>query len=70
MKIIKQEKGSITLFVLVVMLFFVIILTLNYTRQSNKIDSQKKQIQEIERQYNVDDELEKTYSTIKSKLSL
>ena len=45
----KSERGSVTLFVLVTMLFFITILISSYTRQANKISSQRKQIEEIQK---------------------
>ena len=50
-----QERGSITLFVLIVMLFFITVLILTYADRTNKINNQKQQIGEIERQYNAGD---------------
>ena len=44
----QSEKGAITLFVLVAMLFFTIILILIFSGKMNKIDSQKKQIEKIQ----------------------
>ena len=44
----KSERGSVTLFVLVTMLFFITILISSYTRQASKISSQRKQIEENE----------------------
>ena len=64
----KYERGSITIFTVVAMMFFVTVLVLSYSRQLNKINSQKRQIQEIEKQYNVDSELEETYYRVKNKL--
>lgn len=68
MKRIKDEKGSITIFVVATMLLFITVLAVNYSRQTDKLNNQKRQIREIEKQYNVDDELEAVYSAVKSKL--
>lgn len=62
MKKRRSEKGSITLFTLVAMLFFIIILVLSYMGQINRISSEKKQIQKIEEEYNADGEIEEAYN--------
>lgn len=66
----RNEKGSITLFTLVAMLFFIIILILSYTSQINKISSQKKQVEKIKEEYNTDDEIEEVYNKALNGLSL
>ncbi len=65
----KSQRGSITLFVLVTLLFFVIILTLGYTAQMNKISSQKRQIEEIQKQYSTDGEMEEAYYEVENNTS-
>ena len=44
---IKEDKGSITLFVLVAMLFFIMVMLLAYTAITNKDQEQIKQIDKI-----------------------
>lgn len=61
---IRSEKGSITLFVLVTMLFFMYILISVYMNQNNKINAQKKQIQQIQQQYNKDENMEEIYNDL------
>ncbi len=63
----KTEKGSVTLFVLLTMLFFIIVLIAIYTSQINKINAQKKQVLQIEENYSVDDyELDKAYKDVQN----
>lgn len=60
----KEQKGSITLFVLVSIMFFVIVLVGLYVNSSYKIQKQQKEIEKIQRTYNtenVDDLYEKAY---------
>lgn len=55
---VKKEKGSITLYVLVSMIFFVILLMGIYIRSSNKIQKQQADEKKIQTEYtleNVDD---------------
>ena len=61
---IRSEKGSITLFVLVTMLFFMYILISVYMNQNNKINAQKKQIQQIQQEYNKDENMEEIYNDV------
>ena len=63
-KIKKSEKGSITLFALVAMLFFTIILVLAYSGQMDKINSQKKQVEKIQEEYNTDGDMESIYNRV------
>lgn len=60
----KNEKGSITLFVLVAMLFFTIILILSYSGQMNKISSQRKQVEKIQEEYSADGDMENVYNQV------
>jgi len=60
----RSEKGSITLFVLVTMLFFMYILISVYMNQNNKINAQKKQIQQIQQEYNKDENMEEIYNDL------
>lgn len=50
----KQEKGSITLFVLVACLFFVLILVGAYTFTLNKIQTQEQNLKQIQENYSRD----------------
>ncbi len=54
-KKIKNEKGSITLFVLISMLFFVIILVGLFTNISNKVAKQEREINRIQQSYRQED---------------
>ena len=48
---LRSEKGSITLFVLTSMLFFVMIIFLLYSGMENKINAQKKELDIITKEY-------------------
>lgn len=50
-----NEKGSVTLFVLISMMFFLIVLVLVYSQQTDKITVQKRQIAEIQKNYETKD---------------
>lgn len=54
-KKIKNEKGSITLFVLISMLFFIIILVGLFTNISNKVAKQEREINRIQQSYRQED---------------
>ena len=59
---IKEQKGSITLYVLLSMLFFVTVLVWLYVNSSYKMQQQQKSIQKIQQEYektNIDDEYNK-----------
>lgn len=64
----KEEKGSTTMFVLISMMFFLIVLMGIYVNSSNKIQKQEgeiKKIQESYRQENINDiynKCEKNYN--------
>ena len=62
----KSERGSVTLFVLVTMLFFITILISSYTRQASKISSQRKQIEEIQKEYSAEGKIEEVYFEIEN----
>lgn len=47
----KNQKGSITLFVLISILFFSIVLTLAYISATNKVGSQKEQVNIVQENY-------------------
>lgn len=61
-----NQRGSVTLFVLVTMLFLITILILSYMNQTPKVETQKKAMEEIEKQYNKK-EIEKIYNEIRVK---
>lgn len=69
---IKNEKGSITVFVLVTMLFLVTVLFLSYMGMSNKVINTEKQVNKIQEEYSskdeneFDEEYEKAANTTKS----
>lgn len=48
---VKEEKGSVTLFVLASMLFFVIVLVGLYVSSSYKVQKQDKEITKIQKSY-------------------
>lgn len=58
MKKINSEKGSITLYVLISMLFFVIVLVGLFVNSNYKIQQQERSVQKIQKGYeksNIDD---------------
>ena len=58
----KKQKGSITLFVLISVLFFIIIAIAIYTQISNKTIAQERELDNIKEKYEVTDEdLEQEY---------
>lgn len=54
-KRIKQEKGSITLYVLISMMFFLMVILGIYVNSSNKIQKQEKEIEKIQKEYEKED---------------
>ena len=50
-KKIKIEKGSVTLFVLVSMLFFMFVLVGMYVNTSNKVAKQEREVNKIQQSY-------------------
>ena len=52
--IIQQENGSITLFVLIAMIFVLIIVCTIYITKQNELLEQEKEINEIQESYNID----------------
>lgn len=50
----KEQKGSITLFVLLSILFFVMVLMGLYVNSSNKIQKQQKEIEKVQESYNTE----------------
>lgn len=53
--IIQNEKGSITLFVLIAMLFFIITLLALYVSNNTKVQAQLSEIEKVEKNYNYSD---------------
>ena len=64
---VKDEKGSITLFVVVSMLFLMLMLVSIFVSNSNKLNAQEKQIEIIEKQY--DEDMEIAYNGLASSYS-
>lgn len=65
-----NEKGSVTLFIVVSIVFFLIVLVLIYSQQTEKITVQKKQVAEIQKNYqtkNIEQIYQKTYDKNKPK---
>ena len=59
----QKQRGSITLFVLISVLFFIVIAIATYTQISNKATAQEKELNNIEEKYEVtDDEIEDEYN--------
>ena len=54
-RIFKSEKGSITLYVLISMIFFLIVVTALYVSSSNKVRAEESQIRKIQQQYEKQD---------------
>ena len=62
-KKIKNEKGSITIFVLSTMLVVLGIMFVAYFSMMNKLSSQEEELRKIQKEYNVsDDEMKQTYN--------
>ncbi len=65
MKKNNKEKGSITLFVLIGIIFILIILGVIYFSRQNKSIAQEKEIRQIEKSYNVNtNDLSEEYNEI------
>lgn len=61
---IKQEKGSITLYVLISMIFFIVVILGIYLNSNSKTQKQNKEIQKIQKEYekeNINDVYQKAY---------
>lgn len=61
---IKEQKGSITLFVLLSIMFFVVVLMGLYINSSYKLQKQQKDIEQIQKSYNkenIDDLYNRAY---------
>lgn len=52
---IKEQKGSITLFVLMSMLFFVIVVVAVYVSTNYKAQAQQRQLEKIQQTYQKED---------------
>ncbi len=65
---VESEKGSVTLYILVAMLFFLIILILTYTNQANKISDQRRQVEKIYEEYKTEEKIEQEYYEVEGKL--
>lgn len=61
----KNDRGSITLFVLIGMLFFTVVSVNVYTSNSNKIQAQQKELSKTQQEYQVtDEEIEEKYEDV------
>ncbi len=61
----RNDKGSITLFVLIGMLFFTVVSVNVYTSNSNKIQSQQKELSKTQQEYQVtDEEIDEKYDDV------
>ncbi len=61
----KSEKGSVTLFVTLSCFFIVIMLAIYVMKVENKKQAQNKEIEQIMRSYEIDEQdMEKVYSKI------
>ena len=69
---IKSQRGSVTLFILVVMMFFLIILVSLFASTKTKLIEQEKQIAIIQNEYeseNINQVMEQKYTEILQKTS-
>ena len=67
-KLMRKEQGSIVLFVVTSMLFFIMVSFLSFNSITNKINVQKKQIEKIKEEYNTAGELEDIYEKTEDKV--
>lgn len=51
---LKEEKGSVTVFVVSIMIFIVTVLGITYMSVLNKLTAEEKRIDRIQSQYSVD----------------
>ena len=65
---VESEKGSVTLYILVAMLFFLVILILTYSNQANKISDQRRQVEKIYEEYKTEEKIEQEYYEVEGKL--
>ena len=66
-RIIKNEKGSVTLFVLIAMIFFLIVTISIYVNSQSKLQAQNAEIEQIRKNYeknNYSEYLENTYNDL------
>lgn len=66
---LKEQNGSITLFVLLSIMFFVIVLVGLYVNSSYKFQKQQQEIEKIQKSYNtenINDLYNKTYEKYKT----
>ena len=66
---LKREKGSVTLFVLIAMIFFLVVLFTWYSSAKNKLIEQEKEIKIIQNEYNTEG-IDQKYSDTISNLDL
>ncbi len=52
---IKEQKGSITIFVLISMIFFTIVVMALYVNSTYKVQAQQKEIEKIQKTYQKED---------------
>ena len=52
---IKEQKGSITIFVVISMIFFTIVVMALYVNSSYKVQAQQKEIEKIQKTYEKED---------------
>lgn len=69
-KSIKSEKGSITLFVLIAMIFFLTTAITIYITNMNKSISQQQDIKKIQNRYNDIEDINMIYQEQKEKMNL
>ena len=60
----KEEKGSITVFVVSIMIFIITVLGITYINVINKLSAEEKKIDRIQAQYSTDDINERYEETI------
>lgn len=68
---IKEQKGSITLFVLVSIMFFIVVLVGVYINSSYKIQEQEREIEKVQKSYekeNVNELYNRTYEKYEKNL--
>lgn len=63
-RIIKNQKGSVTIFVLSAMIFVLIVIFIAYQTIHNKNEAQIKTIDQIQQEYDVEENLESVYEGI------
>ena len=66
-KFLKKEQGSVTLFVLIAMIFFLIVTISIYVNSQSKLQAQNAEIEQIKKNYeknNYSEYLENTYNDL------